>query len=89
MVEAKLLLAIVNLIVGLWAAAVCFCRLVHLKPGTPVLKVAPHALMLTGSLVMAFQPWLGHWPTEGHVFCMFAILVYLLHARGGMPKTAR
>ncbi|WP_315127213.1 hypothetical protein [Comamonas antarctica] len=78
MVEAKLLLAIVNLAFGLLISGICFCRLVKLPPRTPLIRVAPHALMLAAGLVSGTQPWMGEWPTPSHVFCNAVFYVYLV-----------
>ena len=76
MVEMKLAMAMLNLCLGISISAVIGCRINALPPGLPVWQIAPYALMLTGGLVSAFQPWMGHWPTPNQVFYSAVVFIY-------------
>lgn len=84
MAEAKLVLALINLILGAGISVVAFCRLTECPTGLSVIKIAPYALMMSGGLASAFQPWMGHWPTPNQVFFSAAFFVYVLSTR---PRT--
>lgn len=81
MVETKLAIALLNFCLGISISAVIGCRINALAPGLPFWRIAPYALMLTGGLVSAFQPWMGYWPTPHHVFYSAAVFIYLVSTR--------
>ena len=81
MVETNLTLALLNFLLGGGISVVIGCRINALQPGLPVWQITPYALMLTGGLVSAFQPWMGHWPTGNQVFYSAAVFVYLVSTR--------
>lgn len=85
MVETKLAMALLNLIFGVGISVMIGCRINALPPGLATWRIAPHALMLTGGLVTAFQPWMGHWPAPNQVFYSAAVFIFLLSTR---PHTA-
>lgn len=82
MAETKLILALVNLVLGLYVAGVFLCRLNMLPPETPLRIATPYVLMLTGGVVSAAAPWLGQWPTGWQVGVMFCVCVYVTTSKG-------
>lgn len=76
MAETKLILALINLILGVSISVLAFCRICELPDGTPMRKIVPYALMLSGGLASALQPWMGYWPTPNQVFFATAFFSY-------------
>ena len=81
MAEAKLILAMCNLLLGVGISITAFCRLTACPPGLSPIKILPYALMLSGGLASALQPWMGYWPTPNQVFFSAAFFIYALSTR--------
>lgn len=87
MFDERMLLALLNLFVCSGIAVMSFCRLNAMPRGMTLVRIAPYALMLTGALVSASQPWLDQWPTRGQVFYSVAVFVYFFSMRSGAKRS--
>lgn len=84
MVETKLVLALANMFFGIGISVITFCRINALPQGFSVLRTVPYAMLLTGGLASALQPWMDYWPTPQQVFCSAAFFLYIFSTR---PRT--
>lgn len=87
MAETKMLLAMINLVLSIGVSVMAFCRLNDMPEDAPLTRVVPCVTLLTVGLVSACQPWLGHWPTPGHVSFAFATFLYVLTTRPEICRT--